>query len=334
MTQQIEDSVDIEKIRKVEADATGIAVYFLGDTVVFVLAEEAVLFVPAEGGEHRLKLHDGGILSSAADGRRLMTGGDDGHVIVSDQAGAIGCLYADDNGRWIDHLAASRAGSIAWSVGKQAFYRAADGSQKTIQVPSSVGGLAFAPDKSVLAIAHYNGVLLWEPANDKQPTELSWKGSHLEVTFSPDGQVLVTSMREPTLHAWQMPSKKDLPMPGYPTRVCSMDWTASGRFLATSGSDRLTLLSFQVEDNPLARTPFLLAPYRSIVAAVACHPAKEIVAVGYGDGLVLLVRIPDGAEIMIKPPDGRSISAMRWNAIGTQIGIASENGQCRLVSLK
>lgn len=334
MTQQIEDSVDFEKIRKVEADATGIAVYFLGDTAAFVLAEEAVLFVPAEGGEHRVKLHDGAILSSAADGRRLMTGGDDGHVVVSDQAGAIECLFADDKGRWIDHLAASRAGSIAWSVGKQAFYHAADGSERAIQVPSSVGGLAFSPDESVLAIAYYNGVMLWEPANDRQPRELSWKGSHLEVSFSPDGQVLVTSMREPTLHAWQMPSKKDLPMPGYPTRVRSMDWTASGRFLATSGSDRLTLLSFQVEDNPLARMPLLLAPYRSIVATVACHPTKEIVAVGYGDGLVLLVRIPDGAEIMIKPPDGRSISAMRWNVMGTQIGIASDGGQCRVVFLK
>ena len=123
-------------------------------------------------------------------------------------------------------------------------------------------------------------------------------------------------------------------MPGYPTRVRSMDWTASGCFLATSGSDRLTLLPFQMQENPLARMPLLLAPYRSIVDAVACHPTKEIVAVGYGDGLVLLVRIPDGAEILIKAPDGSSISAIRWNGIGTRIGIASDNGQCRVFFLK
>jgi WD40 repeat protein len=328
------DAIEIEKIRKIKADAAGIAVNFLGETAAFVLAEEVVLLVPAEGGEHRLKLHDGGILSSASDGRRLMTGGDDGHIVASDRVGSVECLYADDKGRWIDHLAVSRTGSTAWSVGKTAFYCAADGSERTIQVPSSIGGLAFAPDESVLAIAHYNGVTLWEPDMDRKPTELSWKGSHLEVSFSPDGQVLVTSLREPTLHAWQMQTKKDLPTPSYPTRVRSMDWTASGRFLATSGSDRLTLLSFQLEDNPLARMPLLLAPYRSIVATVACHPTKEIVAVGYGDGLVLLVRIPDGAEIMIKPPDDGPISAMGWNAIGTQIGIASEDGQCRVVSLK
>ena len=334
MAREEVDAVEIEKIRKIEADAAGIAVIFLGDTAAFVLAEEAVLFVPAEGGDHRLKLHDGAILSCASDGRRLMTGGDDGRVVASDRAGSIECLYADDKRRWIDHLAVSRAGTNAWSVGKTAFYCFADGSAKTIQVPSSVGGLAFAPDEFILAIAHYNGVTLWEPTTDKKPTELSWKGSHLEVGFSPDGQILVTSLREPTLHAWQIKTKKDLPTPSYPTRVRSMDWTASGRFLATSGSDRLTLLSFQLDDNPLARMPLLVAPYRSIVATVACHPTKEIVAVGYGDGLVLLVRIPDGAEIMIKPPDDKPISAMGWNAKGTQIGIASENGQCRVVSIK
>jgi WD40 repeat protein len=334
VTQESTDSIEIESIRKIDAGRSAIAVEFFGETAAFVLAEEDVVFVPAKDDERRLHLHEGAILSSVTDGRRLLTGGDDGRIVASDATGTIECLFTDDKGRWIDHLAVGRTRTMAWSAGKQAFCRTANGLQKTIEVPSSVGGLAFAPDKSVIAIAHYNGVTLWDPENDKEPTELPWKGSHLGVSFSPDGQVLVTSMREPTLHAWQMPSKKDLPMPGYPTRVRSMDWTASGCFLATSGSDRLTLLPFQMQDNPLARMPLLLAPYRSIVDAVACHPTKEIAAVGYGDGLVLLVRIPDGAEILIKAPDSSPISAIRWNGIGTRIGIASDNGQCRVFFLK
>ena len=99
-------------------------------------------------------------------------------------------------------------------------------------------------------------------------------------------------------------------MPGYPIRVQSFDWTASTRYLATRGSDRLVLLTFLTEDNPLARTPLLLAPYEAVVARVACHPRKEIVAVGFDDGLVLPVRIPDGAEIIIKAPDDSKITAV------------------------
>lgn len=334
MTQESADAIEIESIRKIDADGSAIAVEFLGKTAAFVLTEEHVLLIPAKGDERRLRLHEGAILSSATDGKWLLTGGDDGRIVAVDEAGETKCIFTDDKSRWIDRLAATRGGCMAWSAGKQVFCRVAGGPEKIIPVPSSVGGLAFARDASLLAIAHYNGVTLCEPRSDHRLSELSWKGSHLDVTFSPDGQVVVSTMREPTLHAWQLADKKDLPMPGYPARVRSLDWTASGRFLATGGSDRLTLLTFQTQDNPLARMPLLLAPYRRLVAAVACHPIKEIAAVGYEDGLVLLVRIPDGAEIMVKAPNDITISAMRWNDIGTQLGIASESGPCRVFSMK
>ncbi len=334
MTLESSDAIEIESIRKIDADRSAIAVEFFGETAVFVLAEREVIFVPAKDGERRLQLHDGAILSSATSGKLLLTGGDDGRVMAIDEDGAIQCVFTDDKASWIDRLAASRDCSNAWSIGKQVFYHPAGGSEKIIQVPSSVGGLAFARDGTVLAIAHYNGVTLYKTQGDHPPAQLNWKGFHTAVTFSPDAQILVSTMREPTLHAWQLADKKDLPMPGYPTCVRSFDWTASGRFLATSGSDRLTVLTFQTQDNPLARTPLLLAPYRHLVVAVACHPTKEIAAVGYEDGLVLLVRIPDGAEIVVKSPDGSPISAMRWNETGTQLGLASESGHYRVFSVR
>jgi WD40 repeat protein len=334
VTQEIADAIEIESIRKIGADRPAIAVEFFGETAAFILAEEDVILVPVKGDECRLRLHGGAILSSVMNGRRLLTGGDDGCIVAVDEAGATECIFTDGKARWIDCLAASRSSSLAWSAGKQVYCRNAGGSEKIVQVPSSVGGLAFAPDESLLAIAHYNGVTLCELQNDYRLSELNWKGFHLDVTFSPDGQVLVTTMREPTLHAWQLADKKDVPMPGYPARVRSLGWTASGRFLATSGTDRLALLTFQMKDNPLSRMPLLLAPYSRLVAAVACHPNKEIAAVGYEDGLVLLVRIPDGAEIMVKAPDESTIAAMRWNAAGKWLGIASDSGQCRVISIK
>ena len=54
-------------------------------------------------------------------------------------------------------------GAVAWSAGKQAFVQAGKGEPRTLDVPSTVGGLAFAPKGLRLAIAHYNGVALWFP---------------------------------------------------------------------------------------------------------------------------------------------------------------------------
>ena len=118
--------------------------------------------------------------------------------------------------------------------------------EKSIEVVSTVGGLAFAPKGLRLAIAHYNGASLWFPNAKAEPDTLEWKGSHLGARFSPDGRFLVTSMQEPMLHGWRLDDRKDMRMSGYASRVRSLDWTADGKWLATSGSTQMVLWRFGV----------------------------------------------------------------------------------------
>ena len=153
-----------------------------------------------------------------------------------------------------------------------------------------------------LAIAHYNGATLWFPNAKAAPDGLAWKGSHLAAIFSPDGRFLVTSMQEPTLHGWRLADNKDMRMSGYAARVRSLAWTADGKWLATSGSTQLVIWPFQGKDGPMGKQPKILAPTEKQVEVVACHPQEDVVAVGYADGLVLLVRGDDGAEILAKKP--------------------------------
>jgi hypothetical protein len=329
------DAVEIKGIRKFEAQHYAVAIEFLGTMAAFVLAEHTVILVATDKPKHEEHIHDGAILCSVRCGERLLTGGDDGGLVAMDQSGLSQCIFRDGKGRWIDHVAADRDCKVVWSIGKEVFQAGeCAGVEVLFRAISSIGGLTFSPVTKMLAIAHYNGVSLCDLRNDRRISELEWKGSHQGVTFSPDGKILVSVMREPTLHAWRLADLEDLPVPGYPSRVSSVDWTASGRFLATAGSDRLVLLSFQAEDNPLAQMPLLLAPYKRLVAVVACHPLKEIAAVGYEDGLVLLVRIPDGAEILVKAPDASAISAMKWDETGTQLAAASESGHCRIYQME
>ena len=122
-------------------------------------------------------------------------------------------------------------------------------------MPSTVGGLAFAPKGLRLAVAHYNGVTLWFPNAQAAPEMLEWKGSHLDVAFSPDGKFLVTAMQEPTLHGWRLVDAKHMRMSGYSARVRSFGWTAGGKWLATSGSEQLMLWPFQGKDGPMGKQP-------------------------------------------------------------------------------
>jgi WD40 repeat protein len=310
-----------------------VGVHFLKDTTVFVLGEQALLFVGKDGEQKRLEVHGGAILSSACDGKRIVTGGDDGRVVLTGDDGKIDVIAADARRRWIDHVAAGPGGAVAWSAGKQAFVQAGKGVEKSLDLPSTPGALAFAPKGTRLAIAHYNGATLWFPNVTAAPELLEWKGSHLGVSFSPDGRFLVTSMQEPALHGWRLADKKDMRMSGYATRVRSLDWTADGKWLATSGSSQVVLWPFQAKDGPMGKTPKMLAPTGEQADAVACHPKDAVLAVGYADGLVLMVRMDDGAEILARRPGGAPVTALAWSPSGKMLAWGAEDGEAGVIDL-
>jgi len=242
-------------------------------------------------------------------------------------------LATDAKHRWIDRVAFGPDRVIAWSAGKQAFVRSAKGEVKSLDLPSSIGGLAFAPKGLRLAIAHYGGVSLWFPNAQAAPEMLAWKGSHLDALFSPDGKFLVTSMQESTLHGWRLVDAKDMRMSGYSGKVGSMVFTPGGKWLATSGSEQLILWPFATKDGPMGKQPRMVAAYDKRAVAVACHPKQEIVAAGFEDGLVMLCRIDDGAEILAKGPGKGAVSALAWSADGAKLAFGTEAGEAGIVDL-
>jgi WD40 repeat protein len=323
----------VERTRPVKAGAPVVAAHFLGDAAVFVLGEEALLFVGKDGAERRVPVHGGAILAAASDGDRIITGGDDGKVVATDAQGESTVLATDQKRRWIDQVAIGPGGAVAWSAGKQAYALSGKGAERALELPSTVGGLAFAPKGVRLAIAHYNGLTLWFPNAQSAPEKLEWKGSHLGASVSPDGKFVVTSMQEAMLHGWRLADGKDMRMSGYGARVRSLGWTVGGKWLATSGSTQLILWPFQGKDGPMGKTPRILAPTEAQADVVACHPKQEVVAVGYADGLVLIVRIDDGAEVLARKPAGAPISALAWSPTGSMLAVGTEDGDAGVIDL-
>jgi WD40 repeat protein len=322
-----------DKVRALALGASVSAVRFLGQTVAFVGAEESI-FVVADGGEPAaIPVHGGVVLCAASDGKRIVTGGDDGKVVSLNAKGEVAVLATDAKRRWIDNVALHPDGAVAWSASKTAFIRSGKDQEKSLDVPSTVGGLAFAPKGLRLAVAHYNGVTLWFPNMAATPEFLPWAGSHLAVTFSPDNKFLVTAMHEPALHGWRLADNRHMRMTGYPGRVRSIAWTAGGKALATSGADMVILWPFASKDGPMGKEPAMLAPLKARVTAVACHPDQAILVSGYSDGTVLMVRMADGAEILVHRNGGAAISALAWNAKGTLLAFAAEDGEAGLLEL-
>jgi WD40 repeat protein len=333
MTDTRNDTVSVvDRTRSVAVEGAVVGAHFLGRAAAFVLGEEAIVLAAPDQEPRRVAVHGGAILATAADGERVVSGGDDGKLMATDAKGETRPLATDPKHRWIDHVAFGPDGAVAWSAGKNAFVQAKE--LRQFEAPSTVGGLAFLPKGFRLAIAHYNGATLWFPnAPQAVPEKLEWKGSHLGVTVSPDGRFLVTTMQEPMLHGWRLVDRQHMRMSGYAARVTSVGWTPGGRFLATSGATQLILWPFHAKDGPMGKQPLVLAPFEHRVETVACHPRQDIVAAGYGDGLVLLVRIEDGAEILAKKPGDAPVTALAWSADGLLLAFGTESGEAGVIDL-
>ena len=83
----------------------------------------------------------------------------------------------------------------------------------------------------------------------------------------------------------------------------------------------------------MGKQPRLLAPAEQRIDVVACHPKQDIVAAGYEDGMVLLVRVEDGAEILAKKPGDTPVTALAWSANGTLLAFGTESGEAGIIDL-
>ena len=322
----------VERTRPVGVGGGIVAAHFLGRTAAFVLGEEAIVLAPPDGEPRRLAVHGGAILDTAADGSRVITGGDDGKIAATAADGVSSILARDPKRRWIDHVALGPDGAIAWSAGKTAYVQGKE--LREFEAPSTVGGLAFFSKGFRLAIAHYNGATLWFPnASGATPEKLEWKGSHLGAAVSPDGRFLVTTMQEPMLHGWRLADRQHMRMSGYAARVMSLSWSVGGQWLATAGASQLVLWPFQSKDGPMGKTPRLLTPSGHRLDVVACHPGTDVIAAGYNNGLVLLARLEDGAEILAKKPGDAPVTALAWSSDGRLVAWGTESGEAGIIDL-
>ena len=331
---------------KLDAPVASLCVNRNGDWILAALGDGTARLFPAtaeaEEPKH-LKLHEGVSLSlqQDADDHAFLSGGDDGKIFIIDPAIGEATLLAERQNQWIDHVAGSADGKYrAYNTGKKVYVLDEEGKAKfaePLAMPSNPGGIAFSPNGKRLAVSHYNGVSLWwMNAKDTSAVTLPWKGSHLDLLWSPDGKCLMTSMQENALHGWQVADGKEMRMQGYAAKIRSMAFTARGKYLATSGADQIICWPFS-GGGPWGKPPVTLGGAdQRLVTQVAPHPKDEMVAAGYTDGMVVLAPLDGRMEIMVHAPSSAantSINGLVWNKAGDALFASMECGTILLFTI-
>lgn len=297
-----------------------------GSVGAAALLDGTVLLIKSDE-EQRIAAHPkGASLSFCVDveADSFLSAGDDGRVVRIGW-GKEPEVLAEQKGAWIDNVTAHESGIIAYSTGKMVFIL---GRAEPLPHPSTVGGLAIAPNGKRIAVSHYNGVSLWWlNAKDSKAQVLDWKGSHLACIWSPGGDYLITTMQEAALHGWRMKDLGELRMAGYPAKVNSFAFSQKGKWLVTSGADQIICWPF-IGSGPQGKPPMALGiPEGKPVTIVAPHPKDDMTVAGYASGRIILALFEDQMPVELVPPDNIPVAALAWSPDGTQLLSAHENGR-------
>ncbi|WP_193335547.1 WD40 repeat domain-containing protein [Devosia beringensis] len=322
------------RVAEWQLGAPGTGLVWLGQTLVASGGDGRLHFTDVLSGELlSAALHQGAILALAADPTtgRVITGGDDGRVMAATAEGSEQLLHRP--GRWIDAVAVGRTGMIAAGVGKEVLLWQQDDLHSK-QMPSTAAGLAFDARGTSLAAAHYGGVSLIDVTHPKRaPRLLAWKGSHIGVTFNPNGRFVVSVMSENALHGWRIKDAANMAMSGYPTKPRSLSWSADGRLLTSSGADGAIVWSFAGRDGPMGTSAMSLGERGMQVTALAWHPSAPMLALGYRDGSVQLCRAEDGDMLPMRVADGQPVKSLGFDPGGRFLGTLTEIGSLGRVDL-
>jgi WD40 repeat protein len=294
----------------------------------FALGDGSVRF---EGGEAVEAHPDGAVLCACLPpaGEGILTGGDDGRVVISTPAGAT--EFARAAGRWIEAVAASpESRLIAFAAGRDLHVRdAADAAfARTFTHDRSVADVAFDPKGRRLAVATYGGVALWYARiADQKPVFLKWAGSHIGVCWSPDGKFLMSSMQENQLHGWRVADEKNMRMGGYPSKVKSLAFLSKGRLMATSGANGAVCWPFAGPAGPMGQQAAEIGyDEAALTTRIAAAPETSWLAAGLDDGRVWAADVTGQRLVRLKAEKGAAISALAISPDAKRVAWGDEDG--------
>ena len=284
-------------------------------------------------------IHEASLLAIAIHPSKpfFATAGKDGRLIIWHSQKSDFVKTIELGRGWVEHLYWSPDGKyLAASMSRQVYVFDVDGGEiwRSSQHKSTVSAIAWS-SCSEIATASYGGVTFFDVTRGSLNQKLEWQGSLISMVLSPDGDVVACGSQDNSVHFWRRSTEMDAEMTGYPGKPSQLAFDQTGAFLATGGSDQVTVWTFE-GDGPEGTLPGQFGLHSEPISSLSFANYGPLLASGSRDGSVLiwfLDQCGDG-DPLGGVFSGEKISSMAWSPDDNAIATVNANGGVAVYKFK
>ena len=308
-----------------DKEASNIRVRRAVDTARVTIAPRKGTHAPLKAADYT----DGRSSAVVAHGaRNFVYGKDNGRMNTLTPGGLSVYLPAKAAGPVSAVAASPDGGKLAFCCEDSVCLTAASGDGLIIiSVPAGPNGLAFSPDGTSLAVSHDRGITVLAVADPTlDAVTLPVAGSPLPLQWAAGGQWLAACLGAGGFCVLNVATGVVRTHGNFPAPVRSLAFGEPTRSVVAGGAFRVA--AWALDDNSAITTG---KAGLVLINAVATCPARNLVAVGYANGLLSLAEIGRPSEILLREDTGAGITALAWSSDGRFLAVAGSDGSAALV---
>ena len=306
-----------------------------GNYATVGLGDGRIIKIKEDENPVTLFSHKGAVTSVIfSNGNSTISAAQDGKVIKHNQDNTTQTIF-DSGEFWINSMSFSKkTNRLAVAYDKKILIY--ENQKKIIDFTSPTSTLlnvSFSPNGHELATACYNGVSIFDCQNPSSKEILSWKGSLIEASWSPDGRFVAAATQDREIHIWDFIDNKDFRLGGFIGKARNICWTANSAYLLSLGSDVIAAW-------PLAGGPGNFPPVEigyakdASLSSVAAGGEIDKIAGGFTNGSILIGNIRNSEAIIARAPDKNPITKIAWSPDYDKLVYGTRTGKIGFISFK
>lgn len=229
-----------------------------------------------------------------------------------------------------------RSGRIAVAHGNRVAVAAEEGGAEiaSVSLPNPVSRIAVSGDETLLGCwgAGVFSIVSADGLTARAP--IACPGPVRDMAFSPCNRWLACGCEDKALSLIDTQAERCDRIVDFPASVDSVGF--SGKAAALLGSGAFRVVGWTLPDLPFgdhAGTAIETGrPGLTIVDRVAPHPKRDLCAVSYPTGLVVICRVGHSDEMLVREGTGAGVTALVWSDDGAHLAIGGADGSLSIAT--